>query len=80
MPKIDEMFAFVVQDTGPDDEGIMAELLPNGSWAPMVGADMTRVRSIIPRADAIAKITGKSYKILHFKLVGEIPPSRPGRN
>jgi hypothetical protein len=76
MPRITEMFAFVAADKGPDDEGVMAMRLPNGEWAPMVGADMKRVESYRPIAEQIKKITGKPYKILRFKLVGEV--THPG--
>lgn len=73
MPKITEMFAYVVEDKGPDDEGVMAMMLPNGVWAPMVGADVARAVLIKPMAEEIAKAAGKPYKCLHFKLVGELP-------
>jgi len=70
MPKITEMFAFVAEDKEPDDEGIMAMRLPDGTWAPMVGADTARVRSLKPIAEAIKEQTGRPYKILRFKLDG----------
>ena len=70
MPKVTEMFAFVAEDRGSDDEGVMAMRLPTGDWAPMVGADTARVRSLKPIADAISQATGKPYRILHFKLTG----------
>lgn len=76
MPKITEMFAFVAADGGPDDEGIMGALVPGPDGTPMmmplVGADIGRVKSIKQHADMIRKATGKPYKILRFKLVGEI--------
>jgi len=73
MPKVTEMFAFVAADKDPEDEGVMAMRLPNGEWAPMVGADMARVVSLRPMAEAIKEATGKPYKCLRFKLIGEIP-------
>lgn len=76
MPKVDEMFAFVAADKGPDDEGVMAMRLPNGDWAPMVGADMKRVESLWPVAEHIKKLTGKPFKCLRFKLEGEVNPLR----
>jgi hypothetical protein len=45
---------------------------PNRQWMPMVGADMARVKDLKPIADQIAQAANKSYKILHFRLLGEI--------
>lgn len=65
MPRIKEIFAFVAEDSGPDDEGITA--MPVGHiWMPMVGADMARVNSLRPVAAKIARRTGKPVKILRF--------------
>lgn len=72
MPKITEMYAFVTQDgDDPDDEGVMGIKI-GGTWMPLVGADMARVESIRPHAEEIAEATGKSFRVLKFKLVGEI--------
>ena len=65
MPKITEMYAFVAEDSGPDDEGIVGMGTGLG-WMPMVGADMDRVNSLRPIAKGIAKATGKRIKLLHF--------------
>ena len=65
MPKITEMYAFVCEDTGPDDEGVIAENI-NGSWMPLVGADMDRVESLKPIAARIRKTLGKKVKLVHF--------------
>ena len=43
MPKITELYAWVIADSGPDDEGVPAFLdLTTGSWMPMMGADRAR--------------------------------------
>jgi hypothetical protein len=76
MPKITEMFAFVVADKGPDDEGVLGMLMPDGAWSPLIGADMDRVKDLIPFADEISKLTGKPYKIFRFELKGELHESR----
>jgi hypothetical protein len=68
VPKITELYAFVSIGDDPDDEGIMAFQTNDGTWMPMVGADMTRVNQLKPMADRISKTTGKPYKILRFKL------------
>lgn len=65
MPKIDEMYAFVVEDSGPDDEGIIG-MNTKGGWMPLVGADMARIESLRPIARDIAHQLGKPVKLLHF--------------
>ncbi len=72
VPKITEMYAFVCTDGDPDDEGVLAFCDARGRWFPMMGADMERVASMIPIADEIAKRSGQPYRILHFKLDGEV--------
>jgi hypothetical protein len=68
MPKITELYAFVSIGSDPDDEGIMAFQTNDGTWMPMIGADMTRINQLKPMADKISEIAGKPYKILRFKL------------
>ena len=65
MPKIDEMYAFVVEDSGPDDEGVIGMNTKSG-WMPLVGADMARVEALRPIARGIAHRLGKPVKLLHF--------------
>jgi hypothetical protein len=72
MPKIKEMFAFVVADKDENDEGIMGIPTENGGWMPLVGADTDRVKSLKPFADQISKALNKPYTILHFKLINEV--------
>ena len=48
MPRITEMFAFIAEDEGPGDEGVIAHNVPGRAWGtvvhlPLVGADMARV-------------------------------------
>lgn len=63
MEKVEVMYAFVVADKG--GEGIMGFKAADG-WMPMVGADMDRVKSLIPIAREISKVTGLPFKILKF--------------
>ncbi|MBA7591648.1 hypothetical protein ES708_33808 [subsurface metagenome] len=65
MPRIEEMYAFVAEDSGPDDEGVVGMNAGSG-WMPLVGADMARVESLKPIARNIAAQTGKKIKLLHF--------------
>lgn len=67
MPRIEEMYAFVAEDKGPDDEGIVGWNIGGlGGWMPLVGADMARVESLKSIARQIQKATGKKIKLLHF--------------
>ena len=59
------MFAFVTEDSGPDDEGIVGCHTRSG-WMPLVGADMARVESLKPIARRITEATGQRIKLLHF--------------
>jgi len=65
MPKIKEIYAFIAEDKGPDDEGVVG--MSFGSWMlPLVGADMARVESLRPHALDTAKKTGKKIKLIRF--------------
>lgn len=65
MPQITEMYAFVMEEDSPDDEGVMG--MSMGEWMlPLVGADMSRVKSLIPYANEIARAVNRPYKILRF--------------
>ena len=71
MPRIEEMYAFVVEDTGPDDEGVIGIQSPPGDdgrtlWLPLVGADMARVESLRPIAQGIGHQLGKKVTLVHF--------------
>lgn len=73
MPKITELFAFVVCDKDENDEGIMSfHTSEMNLHMPMVGADMKRVGSLKLMADKISKQIDKPYRILKFKLCEEI--------
>ena len=71
MPRIDSLYAFVAEDTGSGDEGIIGAKTAEG-WMPLVGADMARVKSLRPLAEAIARETGKTIKLLHFETRREV--------
>ncbi|KKM15091.1 hypothetical protein LCGC14_1699510 [marine sediment metagenome] len=65
MPRIEEMYAFVAEESGPDDEGIIS-LRAGRHWMPLVGADMARVESLKPIAKRIGVASGKKIKLIHF--------------
>lgn len=74
MPKIKEMFAFVSEDSGPEDEGIVAMSMGE-VMMPLVGADIARAESLKPVARQIALLTRKKVKLLRFSTredLGEI--------
>ena len=70
MPRIEQMYAFVVEDSGPDDEGVVAIQSEDGAygpiWLPLVGADMARVESLKPLAKGIGQQIGKQVKLIRF--------------
>lgn len=68
--RIDEMFAFIAQGEN-GDEGVMGCSTSQGMM-PLVGADMDRVKSLIPLADIVRETTGKDYKIIKFSKREEI--------
>ncbi|NVM24200.1 MAG: hypothetical protein HWN68_20780 [Desulfobacterales bacterium] len=71
MPRINELYAFIVEDQGPDDEGIIAlkstsETTGEGVWLPLAGADMARVESLRPFAEGIGRKVKKKVKLCKF--------------
>jgi len=58
--KIEQMFAFVSCDD--EGEGVIGFKGSDG-WMPMVGADMDRVKSLLPMVVAM----GVDFKILKFE-------------
>ncbi len=83
MPKIERMYAFVQEDTGPDDEEVISApgrvLGPfHGPVpVPLVGADQGRVETLRPVAQRIADATGKPVKVLMFSVRTEVAVLMP---
>ena len=65
MPKIKEMFAFVAENEGPDDEGIIGALVGT-VMLPLVGADEATINRLKPIAKRVAEQSGKKIKLLRF--------------
>ena len=63
--KIDEMYAFIATEED-GQEGICAFQSQPGMWLPMVGADLARVASLRPIAEAIAKAKGVRIEVCKF--------------
>lgn len=74
MPKtITELWAWVAVESD-GSEGILAkEMLIDGQhmFLPFVGADMARVESLRPHAEAMSGRFHKPIKLKHFVMTGE---------
>lgn len=78
MPRITEMFCFAVSDKDDDDEGIPAMDTRLGPM-PLIGADVTRIDSLLPYAQKCADEIGKPLRIYKFsqrEQIGEVTPRR----
>ncbi len=64
MPRIIELWAYVVSDADPDDEGVPAWLAPDGFWHPLMGADSERAGSLREQAEELAKAHGKPIRLV----------------
>jgi hypothetical protein len=76
MPRITELFAFIAEDEGPEDEGVTAFLSSVG-WTPMVAADRERVDSLREKAQAIASATSKQVRLVRFSVREELEVFEP---
>jgi hypothetical protein len=78
MPRILKMYAWILSDHGPDDEGVVGVVLPSG-WAPLVGADLDRAESWRKYAQMTADSTGKQVRLVEFagppKMIGAVEPN-----
>lgn len=70
MPRIEEMFAFVVEET-PGEEGLLRAALGT-QWFPLVGADMARIRCLLPLAEAACDVDGRPFRVLKFSVREDI--------
>lgn len=77
MSTIDAMYAFVISDTSPDDEGIVAAMGPGGIWIPLVGSDRARVDSLRTMVQQIATATGKPIRLVRFSVREELEVIEP---
>lgn len=71
MLKINELYAFVVVDPKDGNEGIIGWKFGD-QWMPFVGADMKRIKSLLPFAKTIASKTGVPFRILRFRVREDI--------
>ena len=82
MPKITELWAYVMADSGPDDEGVPAWL--DGvmmTWNPLIGADRERAEQLRERAQELCDIAGKPLSLRRSTGLEEIEVLYPrGQN
>ena len=76
MPRITEMFAFIVADTGPDDEGVPAMSI-GGMHMPLCGADLKRIEQLRPYAANIARALKKPVRLVRFGAMEELETVSP---
>ena len=76
MPKIMTMYAYISEDDGPDDEGVVAMKMGD-TWMPLVGADMERMESLRPMAQEISRVTGKEVILAKFQARTDMEVIRP---
>ena len=80
--KITEMFAFIQEDTGPNDEGVISfgfydVLEGETNWMPLVGADPKRIESLRPFAQQTADKTKKPVNLVKFTCRTEVETINP---
>lgn len=71
MPKVTELFAFVIADKNEDDEGVPAFETRMGAM-PLMGADFARADSLKPIAQRLATQMGKPIRLLRFTHLEEV--------
>lgn len=78
MPKITELYAYVVADKDEDDEGVPG--FSSGGWLlPMMGADRERAESLRFIAEKMSNDSGKTIKLVRstaLEVVETIEPRR----
>jgi len=76
MPRITELYAYVIADTDEDDEGVPG--FSSGEWLlPMMGADLERAASLQFIAEKMANDLGKPIKLVRstgLEVVETIEP------
>lgn len=63
MPRVTELYAYVIADADEDDEGVPA-FDASGMMMPMMGADRDRAYDLRPMARLLATRHGKPIKLI----------------
>lgn len=77
MPRITDLYAYVIADKDDDDEGVPAFPSMSGMMMPMMGADQERAASLRRMAQEMATASGKPIKLIRstgIELVETIEP------
>lgn len=77
MRLIDEVRMIVKFDETDQTEGVVAFRAMDGTWMPLVSADMDRYHHIEAIARDMARSTGQTYKVISLTTrteIGEIEP------
>ena len=75
--KITEMYAFIMEDED-GDEAIPA-FYSQGSWLPMIGADLRRIGQLRPMAQEVANQRGVPYRLVTFSINEDVETYVPPR-
>ena len=76
MPKITEMFAFIIADKDENDEGVPSIQTALGHM-PLVGADAARIGSLRPYAQYIASDLKRPVRLVRFLQMEEVEVLMP---
>lgn len=76
MKRIEQMYAFVVEDEAAGLEGV-AGVMRGDTMMPMVGADAKRVDSLKMHARSIATASGKTVRLVRFEVRTELEVFEP---
>lgn len=72
MPKIDRLYAYVIAEAGPDDEGVPAVMSPTWGSMPLMGADVERAKSLEATAQSVADLHGKPVELRVFTTMSVV--------
>lgn len=77
MPRIAELYAYVVADKDDDDEGVPAFIGKGRTWIPLMGADAERAASLHDMAQSLATAHGKPIKLIRSTGIEVVETLQP---
>lgn len=72
MPRIESLWAYLSVDVDGNEGVIAAPIGPGGGMMPLIGADEVRVKSLLPMAEHIVKLTGRHARLVRFSVREDI--------
>ncbi len=69
--KVTEVYAWIADNPGEDEEGIVAALMGN-AWTPLVCTTQARAMMLKPSAQQIAKLGNKTIRLVRFTMLGDV--------